>query len=166
MKKLGLLLLIAVFVVSMIGFGIGCKSAATTTTAAETTAAAETTTAAETTKAAETTTTAAAEKVQVTIFGWLTSFAKPFSEKFKELVAKKYPNIELVFQESTYEDAGTQYLLKAQSGDVPDVAYCELIMANELANVGALEDLSQLLDPKVIKICQMQLIKHAYLMVN
>ncbi|MCL6087647.1 MAG: sugar ABC transporter substrate-binding protein [Actinobacteria bacterium] len=148
MKKIGLLFLVAVFAVSMVGFGIGCKTTASTSTAAETTAA-ETSTA-ETTKAEETTTAAEGEKVQVTIFGWLTSYAKPFSEKFKELVAKKYPNIELVFQESTYEDAGTQYLLKAQSGDVPDVAYCELIMANELGNVGALEDLSQFLDPKVI----------------
>ncbi|MCL4385123.1 MAG: sugar ABC transporter substrate-binding protein [Cyanobacteria bacterium] len=147
MKKVGLLLLTVVFIISMVGFGIGCKTTATETTAAPETTAAETTAAPETTAAAETT---SAEKVQVTVFGWLTSYAKPFSEKFKELVAKKYPNIELVFQESTYEDAGTQYLLKAQSGDVPDVAYCELIMANELGNAGALEDLSQFLDPKVI----------------
>jgi ribose transport system substrate-binding protein len=63
MKKYGLILLIAVFVVSMAGFGVGCKASTDTTAAAETTAAVTTaaaeTTAAVTTAAAETTAPAA-----------------------------------------------------------------------------------------------------------
>lgn len=91
-----------------------------------------------------------AEKVQVTVFGWLTTYAKPFSEVFKQKVEAKYPNIELVFQEAVYEETGTQYLLMAESGDVPDVAYTELIMSNELSKIDALEDLNNLISKDII----------------
>jgi len=90
------------------------------------------------------------EKVQVTVYGWLTTYAKPFSEVLKEKVEAKYPNIEIVYQEATYEETGTQYLLMAESGDVPDVCYTELIMSNELASIDALEDLRDWLSPEVI----------------
>jgi len=90
------------------------------------------------------------EMVEVTVYGWLPSYAKEFTEIFAARVAEVYPNIQLVFQESTYEETGTQYLLMAESGDVPDVAYCELIMANELASVGALEDLETMLSADVV----------------
>ncbi|MCL4418464.1 MAG: substrate-binding domain-containing protein [Actinobacteria bacterium] len=62
MKKVGLLLLIAVFVVSMLGFGVGCK-----TTAAEATTAAVETTATETTAAttAAETTAAVGKKINL-----------------------------------------------------------------------------------------------------
>ena len=92
----------------------------------------------------------AQKKTDVSVFGWLTTYAKPFSEVFKAEVEKKYPNINLVFRESIYEETSTQYLLMAQSGDAPDVAYTELIMSNELANIGALEDLKKWLPKKVI----------------
>jgi ABC-type glycerol-3-phosphate transport system substrate-binding protein len=88
--------------------------------------------------------------VEVTVYGWLTTFAKPFSEVFKEKVEAKYPNIELIFQEATYEETGTQYLLMAESGDVPDVAYTELIMSNELSKIDALEDLRDWISPDII----------------
>lgn len=52
MKKYGLILLVAIFVISMVGFGVGCKSTTAETTTAESTAAE--TTAAETTAAAKT----------------------------------------------------------------------------------------------------------------
>ena len=80
----------------------------------------------------------------------MTTFAKPFSEKFAELVEKKYPNIKLVFQEQTYEETGVQYLLMAQSGDVPDIAYVEQIMSNELTDVDALMDLTPLISEDII----------------
>ncbi len=91
-----------------------------------------------------------AQKTDVTVFGWLTTYAKPFSQVFKQEVEKKYPDINLVFKESIYEETSTQYLLMAASGDVPDVAYTELIMSNELSKIDALEDLSQWLPRKVI----------------
>jgi multiple sugar transport system substrate-binding protein len=94
---------------------------------------------------------AAGEKVQVTIYGWLTTYAKPFSEVLKQKVEAKYPNIEIVYQEATYEETGTQYLLMAESGNVPDVCYTELIMSNELASIDALEDLSKWLSKDIIK---------------
>ncbi len=93
---------------------------------------------------------APAKKTDVTVFGWLTTYAKPFSQEFKALVEKKYPNINLVFTESIYEETSTQYLLMAQSGDVPDVAYTELIMSNELSKIDALEDLTKWLSKDVI----------------
>jgi multiple sugar transport system substrate-binding protein len=89
-------------------------------------------------------------KVEVTVYGWLTTYAKPFSEVLKEKVEAKYPNIEIVYQEAVYEETGTQYLLMAESGDVPDVCYTELIMSNELASIDALEDLRDWLSPEVV----------------
>ena len=92
----------------------------------------------------------AQKKTDVTVFGWLTTYAKPFSQVFKQEVEKKYPDINLVFKESIYEETSTQYLLMAASGDVPDVAYTELIMSNELSKIDALEDLSQWISKSVI----------------
>jgi ABC-type glycerol-3-phosphate transport system substrate-binding protein len=93
----------------------------------------------------------AGERVEVTVYGWLPSYAKPFSEVFKAKVEAKHPDIELVFIESTYEETGTQYLLFAESGkDVPDVCYVELIMSNELSKIGALEDLRDWISADII----------------
>lgn len=92
----------------------------------------------------------AAPKTDVTVFGWLTTYAKPFSEVFKAEVEKKYPEINLVFQEAIYEETGTQYLLMAQSGDAPDVAYIELIMSNELSQIDAMEDLSKWISKDIV----------------
>jgi len=92
----------------------------------------------------------AQKKTDVSVFGWLTTYAKPFSEVFKQAVEKKYPDINLVFKESIYEETSTQYLLMAQSGDAPDVAYTELIMSNELSKIDALEDLTAWISPSII----------------
>jgi ABC-type glycerol-3-phosphate transport system substrate-binding protein len=90
-------------------------------------------------------------KVELTVYGWLPSYAKPFSEVLKEKYEAKYPNVEVVFLESTYEETGTQYLLFAESGkDVPDVCYVELIMSNELSKIDALEDLRDWISPDII----------------
>jgi multiple sugar transport system substrate-binding protein len=148
MKRMILWLLVIAITLSVITAlsTTGCKGkVAEETTAAETTVAE--TTAAETTVAE---TTAAEEKVKVTVFGWLTTYAKPFSEKFKQFVEAKYPNIELEFVEYVYEETGTQYLLMAESGDVPDVAYVEEIMTYELADIGALEDMRDWISEDVI----------------
>jgi len=56
----------------------------------------------------------AQKKTDISVFGWLTTYAKPFSEVFKAEVEKRYPDINLVFRESTYEETYTQYLIMAQ----------------------------------------------------
>jgi len=147
MKKSLLWLLVSLISISMIAaFSLtGCKEAVEEAAPAEEVEEVE-----PGEEVAEEITEEEVEKVQVTVYGWLTSYAKEFSEVFAARVAEVYPNIELVFQESTYEETGTQYLLMAESGDVPDVAYCELIMSNELAVVGALEDLGTMLSQDVI----------------
>lgn len=146
MKKTLIVIVILMFVVSLGLFGTSCKSVEEEKAQEEQMEEA----AEETEEVVEEAAEEEVEKVQVTIYGWLTSYAKEFSEVFAERVTEVYPNIELVFQESTYEETGTQYLLMAESGDVPDIAYCELIMANELASVGALEDLGSMLSQDII----------------
>jgi len=150
MKKLFLCVIVVIFVVSLSFLGIGCKEEAAGTEEAAGEQVEEVGEQVEEAGEAEESEEEVVEKVEVTVFGWLTSYAKPFADEFKRLVEEKYPNIELVFQEAAYEETGTQYLLMAESGDVPDVAYCELIMANELASVDALEDLSEWISADII----------------
>ncbi len=90
------------------------------------------------------------ERTEVTVFGWLTTYAVPFSEVLKEKVEAKYPDIEIVYQEASYEESTIQYLLMAESGDAPDVSYTCLAKDAMLASIGALEDLHKWISKDII----------------
>jgi len=122
MKKIMLIFLIAVFVVTMIGAGSGCKAQSV-----ETTAAAETTTTAEATVAEETTVaenTEVAEQITIRVNWWGEAEAPGMSKWFKqtaEMYSKEHPNVTVEPVEIPIEDVYTSRKASVAGGDPPDI---------------------------------------------
>lgn len=127
MKKFWVFLLIAVFSVSMVGLGVGCKTGGTTvteTTAAETTAAA--TTAASETTAAETQTSEVGEPaspIKIVVWDWQAGTAA-YDNALNEINSnynKLHPNVTI--ERTAYNLSEYSELIKTatQSNTLPDL---------------------------------------------
>src|SRR4030043_1479614 len=123
MKKFWVFLLIAVFSVSMLALGVGCKTGGTTaeeTTAAATTAAA-TTAAAETT-AAETSAETSGEPIVITVWDWQ-SGATAYDNSLTEINAlyqQKHPNVTIERTGYNLSEYGELIKTAIQSNTLPD----------------------------------------------
>jgi len=124
MKKFWVFLLIAVFSVSMLALGVGCKTGGTTaeeTTAAATTAAA-TTAAAETT-AAETSAETSGEPIVITVWDWQ-SGATAYDNSLTEINAlyqQKHPNVTIERTGYNLSEYGELIKTAIQSNTLPDL---------------------------------------------
>ena len=106
MKKTVLWVFVVIICISLVfTFSLtGCKKEAAETTAAETTKAAETT-AAETTKADEGESVVAEKTFRIgySCFGWEIPWMVFYQEIFNDLIAKEYPNYEIIYHDAQYD---------------------------------------------------------------
>ena len=124
MKKVMLIILIAVFAVTMVGLGSGCKAQTAETTAAEATAA-ETTVAETTAQTTAAVTTAAAEKKVCRIWFWGEDEAPGLTD-FMQWVGDEYtkridPNVTWEVTHLDIDAIYTGFYAASEAGDAPEL---------------------------------------------
>lgn len=145
MKRITLLSLVVLLVVSMTFLGLGCKG-----TAAETTVETETAIETETTVETETTATESTEPVTIELSGWqvVESGIDNYFIEFKEAFEKKYPYITINLTGAAPTDYNTKLLARISAGDAPDIFQLRPTMVAQLVEAGALYNIKPYLDQK------------------
>lgn len=93
----------------------------------------------------------AAEKVTITLAGWgpgEETFKAPWA-MIKEAFEKKYPNISLKLEGIPYENLREQLVIRSTTGVPPDIAQIDSAIDLELAAMGVLTPLDDLISAKL-----------------